>query len=70
LVYATCSTEPEENDEVVALFLKDFPEFRIENAKNVLPEPARGLVDENGFLKTIPGKSCSDGFFAALLRKL
>ena len=69
LVYATCSLEPEENEEVVDLFLKNQSGFAIENAGNFLPATAAGLVDENGFLKTVPGKTCSDGFFAARLGK-
>ncbi len=69
LVYATCSMEPEENEEVITLFLKKQPEFHLENARDFLPGSAEKLVDESGFLKTIPGKNCSDGFFAARLRK-
>ena len=40
LVYGTCSMEPEENDEVVAAFLKDNPGFR-HNFITILPIPIR-----------------------------
>ncbi len=70
LVYATCSTEPEENEVVIALFCDEFPCFVIENAAASLPFAAQHLVDEQGFLRTIPGQHGSDGFFAARLRRL
>jgi len=69
LVYATCSLEPEENEEVVAQFLSSHSEFEIEDPRKVLPEPARDLVDENGFLHTYPHRHGLDGFFGVRLRK-
>lgn len=70
LIYATCSTEPEENEEVINLFLQDFPSFVIENASASLPVSAQHLVDEAGFLRTVPGNHGSDGFFAARMRRV
>jgi len=70
LVYATCSTEPEENEAVIALFMKAFPQFAIENAAGSLPLASRHLVDESGFLRTIPGFQGSDGFFAARMKRI
>lgn len=70
LVYATCSTEPEENEAVIALFLEEFPQFGIDNASASLPSVAHPLVDEQGFLRTIPGQHGSDGFFAARLHRV
>jgi 16S rRNA (cytosine967-C5)-methyltransferase len=37
LVYSTCSLEPEENDEVVAAFLRDHSDFRLTNREESLP---------------------------------
>jgi 16S rRNA (cytosine967-C5)-methyltransferase len=37
LVYATCSLEPEENEEVVRSFLEAQPGFRLEQARSLLP---------------------------------
>ncbi|HBO84583.1 MAG: 16S rRNA (cytosine(967)-C(5))-methyltransferase [Deltaproteobacteria bacterium GWC2_42_11] len=65
LVYSTCTTEPEENEEVIYGFLKTHPEFKIEDAKRFLPED---IVDEMGFLRTYPHKHNIDGFFAARLK--
>lgn len=71
LVYATCSTEPEENEAVVALFLQSHPHFIIEDAGPSLPEAARVLVDGQGFLRTLPGhQGNTDGFFGARLRRV
>ena len=69
MVYATCSLEPEENEEVVEKFLSRHPEFEVEDPRRVLPEAARELVDENGFLRTYPHRHGLDGFFGVRLRK-
>lgn len=69
LVYATCSTEPEENEAVVAQFREQFPQFVVDNAAGSLPPAARPLVDGHGFLRTVPGHQASDGFFAARFRR-
>lgn len=37
LVYATCSSEPEENEEVVAATLSDRPDFSLERTHHTLP---------------------------------
>ncbi len=69
LVFAVCSLEPEENEDVVAAFLKQHPDFRLEPA--VMPDlPASAtLVDGHGFLKTFPPRDGMDGFFAAAFRR-
>jgi 16S rRNA (cytosine967-C5)-methyltransferase len=68
LVYATCSTEPEENDEVVSGFLATHPDFVRADAKAFLPAAAHVLVDSQGCLRTLPHQGL-DGFFAARLEK-
>jgi 16S rRNA (cytosine967-C5)-methyltransferase len=66
IVYSTCTTEPEENEQNIEWFLKNFPNFELDNAENYLPEK----VCEKGFLKTLPFKHYIDGAFAArLIRK-
>ncbi len=68
LVYATCSLEPEENENVVADFLATNTHFSSEDCTTCLPETARQLVVD-GYLQTLPD-STIDGFFAArLVRK-
>jgi 16S rRNA (cytosine967-C5)-methyltransferase len=64
LLYAVCSTEPEEGSEQVSHFLRTHPEFELE------PPPNRdsGLPLVNGCLQTFPGPEGWDGFFAARFR--
>ncbi len=73
LVYATCSLEPEENEEVIARFLEKHPEFKLENPLEVLEKfcdkRAKELLEEEKYLKTYPHIHNLDGFFAVRLRK-
>jgi 16S rRNA (cytosine967-C5)-methyltransferase len=69
LVYATCSTEPEENEEVVARFLSEAPGFRRLEAASALPAAAHSLVDREGFFRTSPEENDMDGYFAAILTR-
>ncbi len=66
LVYSTCTTEPEENFEIVRQFLASHPEFTLEQASQfVIPE----LVHPDGYIETFPHKHGMDGSFAVRLRK-
>jgi 16S rRNA (cytosine967-C5)-methyltransferase len=70
LVYATCSTEPEENDAVIKKFLAAHPGFILSDCRDMLPESAACLVDSQGFFRTLPGQDDLAGFFAARLVKI
>ncbi len=69
LVYSTCSTEPEENENVVRAALRQHPSLNVESARDWLPAPFAPLVAEDGFLRTYPHGEGLDGFFAARLRR-
>jgi len=65
LVYSTCSVEREENEEVVAEFLRAHEDFRQVQAT---PAPA-SLLLPSGAARTWPHRDDVDGFFVAALRK-
>jgi 16S rRNA (cytosine967-C5)-methyltransferase len=67
LVYATCTVEEQENEEVIRRFLDDNPNFIFDRASNYL---ARELVTPDGFFRVWPGQEQMDGFFAARLRRV
>lgn len=69
MVYSVCTLEPEETDGVINAFLKNHPDFSLENAAAVLPPSCGPLIDEYGFLRTMPHLHNMDGFFAARLKK-
>ncbi len=64
LVYSTCTFAPEEDEEAVALFLQDHPEF--------VPETVEApwfVPGENGSHRMWPHKLLGEGHFAAVLRR-
>lgn len=65
LVYATCSLEPEENEELINTFLKKNKGFSLTDCSKFLPQKARQLVKDK-FFCPYPQASM-DGFFAARL---
>ena len=69
LVYATCSMEPEEDEQVIDRFLLDHPEFVLTDAGEYLPPSCGELLNDRGMLCTAPDLHNLDGFFAARLVK-
>jgi 16S rRNA (cytosine967-C5)-methyltransferase len=66
LVYATCSLEPEENEEQVQAFLERHPDF-----EEAPPSGPAGLpLDGRGRLVVLPHVHGYDGAFAARLRRV
>jgi 16S rRNA (cytosine967-C5)-methyltransferase len=66
LVYSTCTTEPEENQEQIAHFLAVHREFSVDDAKKFANSD---LVTPEGFVETFPHRHAMDGSFAARLKK-
>jgi 16S rRNA (cytosine967-C5)-methyltransferase len=67
LVYATCSSEPDENDEVVDAFLRTHPAFARVDLRTSGDAVLHGLTDERGALCTLPFAHGLEAFFAAAL---
>ncbi len=67
LVYATCSSEPEENEAVVEAFLAADHDFTLLDLRGHMPRPIAPLVDERGRLRTLPFAHGLEAFFAAAL---
>jgi len=65
LIYVTCSTEPEENEQVVETFLASQKHYR-----RLFPAQAalKRLVDTQGYFRTFPAEDDIDGFFGAVFR--
>lgn len=70
LVYSTCSTEPEENEDVIEQFCRSDAGFRPESVGPWLPPAARVFLTERGALSTMGNRCSMDGFYAARLVKV
>jgi 16S rRNA (cytosine967-C5)-methyltransferase len=70
LVYATCSSEPEENEHIAEAFLAEHHTFHA-----VLPERTRltpglrSVINEAGYLRTWPHVHELEAFFAAVFQR-
>jgi 16S rRNA (cytosine967-C5)-methyltransferase len=67
LVYATCSSEPEENDGVVASFIASRRDFHIVDLHNPARAVVAPFIDAQGFFRTMPSAHGLEAFYAALL---
>lgn len=69
LVYATCSSEPEENEGVVDAFLATTPGFAPLDAREAAARLPHDLVDARGHLRTEPHVHGLEAFFGAVLER-
>ena len=82
LLYSTCSLEPEENEAVIAEIMAKHPGFRLLSVEEEIEKLFRANVIHaegfaalrqhavrNGFLRTLPGITQCDGFFAAIFTR-
>ncbi|HLP16843.1 MAG TPA: RsmB/NOP family class I SAM-dependent RNA methyltransferase [Bacteroidota bacterium] len=69
LVYATCTTMPEENEQVVESFLEAHPEFELESPAARLSRYGLASLGENKYFQLLPHRHDTDGFFGAVMKK-
>jgi 16S rRNA (cytosine967-C5)-methyltransferase len=70
LIYATCSSEPEENEAVAARFLESAPQFSSVDARLTHPSLPATVVDDRGHFRTAPDQHGLEAFFGAVFQKL
>ena len=66
LIYATCSSEPEENEGIAAAFLATTPGFTALHAGRATFRLADTLIDHRGHLRTQPHLHGLEAFFGAV----
>jgi len=69
LIYATCSSEPEENEGIVDAFLAEAPAFTPVHAGETHPKLAATLIDRRGHLRTQPHLHGLEAFFGAVFER-
>jgi 16S rRNA (cytosine967-C5)-methyltransferase len=70
LVYATCSSEPEENEDLVAAWLAEHRDFRALDLRREAAPAYLPLLDEAGMLHTTPDAHRLEAFYAAALERV
>ena len=68
LIYATCSSEHEENEDVADAFLAATDSFAAVDAKSISGIPA-AVIDERGRLRTSPDQHGLECFFGAVFER-
>jgi 16S rRNA (cytosine967-C5)-methyltransferase len=69
LIYATCSSEPEENEQVADRFLERAISFAPVNARLAHPSLPAEAIDERGHLRTTPAPLGLESFFGAVFER-
>jgi 16S rRNA (cytosine967-C5)-methyltransferase len=69
LIYATCSSEPDENERIADAFLAATRGFAPLGAADAAPRLPAAVVDARGHLKTDPASHGLESFFAAVFER-
>ncbi|HAP36783.1 MAG TPA: hypothetical protein DCQ28_12910 [Bacteroidetes bacterium] len=70
LVYATCSLIKDENENVVELFLSMKKNFELVNPSSILERYNLAGMTDNKYFQLLPHKFNTDGFFAAVMKRV
>jgi 16S rRNA (cytosine967-C5)-methyltransferase len=69
LVYATCSSEPDENEDIADWFLRETADFTAVDARRAHPLLPSGVVDDRGHMRTRPDAHGLEAFFGAVFAR-
>lgn len=69
LIYSTCTTNKQENEENYKYILENFPVEKVD-ISNELPKEMCQDTAKNGFVQILPGVDEKDGFFISKVRKI
>jgi 16S rRNA (cytosine967-C5)-methyltransferase len=69
-VYATCSSEPEENEQVIDRFLAGHPGFALIDLRGASHPALLPFLDGRGMMRTVPFAHGLEAFFAAAVVRL
>jgi 16S rRNA (cytosine967-C5)-methyltransferase len=69
LIYATCSSEPEENEAVADAFLAGASQFVAIDARQASPDLPDAVIDARGHLRTLPHAHGLEAFFGAVFER-
>ena len=69
LIYATCSSEPEENDAIAEDFTREANEFVTVDARTVHTQLPSDTIDAQGHLRTEPDRHGLECFFGAVFER-
>ena len=67
LIYATCSLLREENEEVVANFLRENPGWKQISVREILGRSRSRVFEKGQFFRSYPHLHQTDGFAAGIL---
>ena len=70
LVYATCTVLRSENDQVIERFLAERPDFVLMPLKEIWGKERASPLGGGTVLRLLPQSHDTDGFFAAVLRRV
>jgi len=70
LIYATCTVTKEENDQVIERFLAERTDFVAMPMKEIWGKARAKELGDETFLRLFPHTHDTDGFFAAVLRRV